>query len=296
MHYELFALAAALLWAIASLLSVLPAAHLGAFAFSRYRMACVTAMLGLASLATGGFTAFSPSQLGWMALSGLIGIFVGDTALYACLNRLGPRRSGLLFACNALFTALLGLWLFDERLGGWRLLGGGLIFVGVLLAIAFGRRHDNRFEPIRGALWLGVSLGLLAALCQSLGSLIAKPVMSAGVDPVAASCTRMAASLLAHLLLRASGAPFARTRQPINLKVLGVVALNGFLAMALGMTLILLALKHGEVSLVAILSATTPVMLLPLLWLYTRHRPAASAWAGAALVVAGTALILGMKS
>lgn len=49
MHYELFALAAALLWAIASLLSVLPAAHLGAFAFSRYRMACVTAMLGLAS-------------------------------------------------------------------------------------------------------------------------------------------------------------------------------------------------------------------------------------------------------
>lgn len=296
MHYELFALAAALLWAIASLLSVLPAAHLGAFAFSRYRMACVTAMLGLASLATGGFTAFSPSQLGWMALSGLIGIFVGDTALYACLNRLGPRRSGLLFACNALFTALLGLWLFDERLGGWRLLGGGLIFVGVLLAIAFGRRHDNRFEPIRGALWLGVSLGLLAALCQSLGSLIAKPVMSAGVDPVAASCTRMAAALLAHLLLRVSGAPFARTRQPINLKVLGVVALNGFLAMALGMTLILLALKHGEVSLVAILSATTPVMLLPLLWLYTRHRPAASAWAGAALVVAGTALILGMKS
>ena len=35
MHYEWLALAAALLWAIASLLSVQPASHLGAFAFSR---------------------------------------------------------------------------------------------------------------------------------------------------------------------------------------------------------------------------------------------------------------------
>ena len=38
MHYEWLALAAALLWAIASLLSVQPASHLGAFAFSRWRM------------------------------------------------------------------------------------------------------------------------------------------------------------------------------------------------------------------------------------------------------------------
>lgn len=70
---------------------------------------------------------------------------------------------------------------------------------------------------------------------------------------------------------------------------------NGFLAMTLGMTLILMALSRGDVGMVAILSSTTPVMLLPLLWLYTRQRPAPSAWLAAVLVVCGTALVLAYK-
>lgn len=54
-----------------------------------------------------------------MMLSGVIGIFIGDTALFACFNRIGPRRGGLLFACHAVFSALLGMWLFGEILQGW---------------------------------------------------------------------------------------------------------------------------------------------------------------------------------
>lgn len=293
MHYEWLALAAALLWAVASLLSVVPAAHLGAFAFSRWRMGCVTLMLAGMSLVTDGFAGLGPRPLASMALSGFIGIFIGDTALYACLNRLGPRRAGLLFACHALFTALFGLYLFGEQLQGGRLWGAALVLTGVMVAVLYGRGSGPlALEITRGPLAIGLALGLLAALCQSLGTLIAKPVMSAGADPVAASCTRMAAALLAHLALRLGGVGLARARQPINGRVLGIIALNGFLAMGLGMTLIMLALQQGDVSMVAILSSTTPVMLLPLLWWHTGQRPGLAAWLGAALVVAGTALVL----
>ncbi len=293
MQYEWLALAAALLWAIASLLSVRPAAHLGAFAFSRWRMGCVTLMLGSMSLVTGGFASLAPQQWASMALSGLIGIFIGDTALYACLNRLGPRRAGLLFACHALFSALLGLYLFDEQLQGSRLLGAILVLAGVMVAVLYGRsRAPLALEFTRGPLAIGLVLGLLAALCQSLGTLIAKPVMQTGADPVAASCTRMAAALLAHLALRWAGIGLARPRQPITGRVLGIIALNGLLAMGLGMTFIMLALQQGSVGMVAILSSTTPVMLLPLLWWHTGQRPGLAAWLGAALVVAGTALVL----
>ena len=296
MHYEWLALAAALLWAIASLLSVQPASHLGAFASSRWRMACVTLMLGLAALYTGGFATLSWPQIAQVALSGLIGIFIGDTALYASLNRLGPRRAGLLFASHALFSALLGAWLFAEILSGARLWGGALVLGGVVIAIVYGRRAGNhRLERVSGPLAVAVALGLLAGLCQSVGTLLAKPVMSQGVDPVAASCIRMAAALLAHGLLRLSGMPQARPRHPLTWPILGMIIGNGFLAMTLGMTLILMALSRGDVGMVAILSSTTPVMLLPLLWLYTRQRPALSAWLAAALVVCGTALVLANK-
>jgi hypothetical protein len=50
MGYEWLALAAASLWAIAALISVKPARHLGAFAYSRWRMFLVSLMLASASL------------------------------------------------------------------------------------------------------------------------------------------------------------------------------------------------------------------------------------------------------
>ncbi|QJT22507.1 DMT family transporter [Aeromonas media] len=301
MGYEWLALAAASLWAIAALISVKPARHLGAFAYSRWRMFLVSLMLASASLATGGWQTLTESALPLLALSGLIGIFVGDTALFACMNRLGPRRSGLLFSCHALFSALLGLWLFGEQLGGWRLVGALLVLAGVMLAILFGRRGNpqqaqqhNEWEQVRGHLAVGIALGLTAALCQSLGAIIAKPVMMAGdVDAVSASGIRMGSALLAHCALRVLRVPLAMPHNPINRQVLGMIGINGFLAMALGMTLILVALRQGDVGMVAILSSTTPVILLPLLWWHSGMRPALPAWAGALLATLGTAMVLG---
>lgn len=297
MGYEWLALAAASLWAIAALISVKPARHLGAFAYSRWRMFLVSLMLGSASLVTGGWQTLTESALPLLALSGLIGIFVGDTALFACMNRLGPRRSGLLFSCHALFSALLGLWLFGERLGGWRLLGALLVLAGVMLAILFrgGTSQHNEWEQVRGRLVVGIVLGLTAALCQSLGAIIAKPVMMGGqVDAVSASGIRMGSALLAHCTLRLLRVPLAMPHNPINRRVLGMIGINGFLAMALGMTLILVALRQGDVGMVAILSSTTPVILLPLLWWHSGQRPTLPAWAGALLATLGTALVLGM--
>ncbi|WP_429146699.1 DMT family transporter [Aeromonas rivipollensis] len=301
MGYEWLALAAASLWAVAALISVKPARHLGAFAYSRWRMFLVSLMLASASLVTGGWQTLTESALPLLALSGLIGIFVGDTALFACMNRLGPRRSGLLFSCHALFSALLGLWLFGEQLSGWRLVGALLVLAGVMLAILFGRRGNpqqaqqhNEWEQVRGHLAVGIALGLTAALCQSLGAIIAKPVMMAGnVDAVSASGIRMGSALLAHGALRVLRVPLAMPHNPINRQVLGMIGINGFLAMALGMTLILVALRQGDVGMVAILSSTTPVILLPLLWWHSGMRPALPAWAGALLATLGTAMVLG---
>jgi uncharacterized membrane protein len=61
--------------------------------------------------------------------------------------------------------------------------------------------------------------------------------------------------------------------------------------MRIGMTPLPLALRGGEVGIVATLSATTPALVLPLLWLKTVDRSALFAWVSAALVVVGSGLI-----
>jgi drug/metabolite transporter (DMT)-like permease len=79
--------------------------------------------------------------------------------------------------------------------------------------------------------------------------------------------------------------------RPLTPRVGEQTALTAFLGLGVGMTLLLFALAGWKVGIVSTLSATSPVLILPLLWLRTGQRPAAGAWAGAALVVVGMALI-----
>ena len=296
--YDLLALGAAACWALGSLISVGPSRHLGAFAFSRWRMLLVALMLWAATLTLspwGGWHSLPPQSWWPLALSGLVGIFVGDVALFAAMNRLGPRRAGVLFATHAAFSAVLGFVVLGERIGLQAALGGALTLAGVMTAILLGRRQDeaHAWEADRGHVGAGVLLALLAALCQALASLIVKPVMvTPGVDPIAASAVRVSVATVAQFVLLASGFAAARPTQSPTFAVLAQTGVNGFVAMGMGMTLVLVALKNGEVGTVGILSSVSPVLLLPLLWLRLGRPPAPAAWLGAGLTVVGTALIL----
>lgn len=294
MRPEALALLAAVCWAIAALFSAPASQRLGAFTFSRWRMLFASLILWSIALATGGWRTLDASAFGLLAISGVIGIFIGDTALFACMNRLGPRRSGVLFATHALFSAILAWVFLGETLWGWALVGSGLLVGGVMLAIVWGRRGDEQhgWEQTQGRLAVGVTLGLVAALCQSVATLMLKPLMTTGIDAVAGSAMRMSMALLAHGLLLATGWAGARALAPMRAKDAALIFGSAAVAMALGMTLILQAMKHGQAGLVAVLSSVTPILILPVLWMVYRRRPAAGAWLGAALAVAGTALIL----
>lgn len=287
----LAALGAALCWALSGTIAITPVRQVGSFAFNYARMLLVLAMLLCAMAFIRGWPTLTSEQWLRLAASGLIGILVGDTILYTSLGRLGPRRNSIIFATNAPMTAVLGYALLGEALGWHATLGIGLVTAGVATAIAFGgRRSDaHHWEAVRGDVRAGIAIGLAAALCQSIGTLIAKPVMAAGVDPVGASAVRVAVSAIGLTLLaaRRGRALFAA----FTPKAVWLTGAAGFVGVAVGMTLLLYGMGHGNTGVIATLSATTPVMVLPLLWLRTRQIPAPGAWAGALLASAGVALI-----
>lgn len=294
MSYEWMALTAAACWALGSLISAPASAHLGAFAFTRWRMACASLLLWSLALVSGGWQSLPVNQLWLLTLSGVIGILIGDTALFAAMNRLGPRRAGVLFATHALFSAMLAYLFLGERIWGWTLIGSGLLISGVMIAILFGKRssEQHHWETSSHQFGVGVGLGLLSALCQAVSTLMLKPLMETDIDAVAASAVRMSTALVCHLVLLWAGFQVAKTQQALTGKVLAMVAFNALLSMGIGMTLILQALKQGDAGMVAMLSSVSPVLLVPLLWLVYRRRPAFGAWLGAALTVGGTILIL----
>ncbi len=291
--YELAALGAATCWALTALISTGPAGHLGAPAFNRARQTFVTLLLAVYVGISGSWQQLNAQNVPPILISGLIGIFAGDTLLFASLNRVGPRRSSILFAMNAPLAAILGWIVLGEALVPQAILGVALTFAGVALAIYFGgsNRQTHKWEETKGALWIGVALGLAAAACQAVASLIMRPVMATGIDPFAASMLRVAIAAMSLTVMLRLPIPAVKQKNPLTLRVAAITALSGFLALAIGMTLLLFALSGGNVGIVSTLSATSPVIILPLIWLRTGQRPALGAWGGALIVIVGMALI-----
>ena len=294
---ELMAAMASGCWAVGTLFSATASAQMGAFAFTRWRLFFAMILLWGAAFYVGRWTELTWESVAWLSASSWIGILVGDTALFVCMNRLGPRRCGVLFATHALFSALFAWFFLGETLWGMTLMGSGVLVSGVMVAIVWGRREDetHRWENTQGTLWVGVAMGLLAAVGQAVATLMIKPLMSTGIDAVSASAVRATASFTAHLLLLWAGVGLSKLQSPLTLKNLMNTALSATVSMVIGMTLILQALKTGQANLVAIFSSIAPVLLLPLLWAVYRRQPAAGAWWGGAMTVVGSAMIMSSK-
>ena len=289
--HEVAALGTALAWAMTSLLSSGPATYLGAAAFNRFRQIVVTLMLALVVGLSGTWQHLSLPVMLPLILSGLLGITAGDTLNFAAVVRLGPRRAGVLFALNAPISAILGWLILGETLVFQAVLGIMLSFCGTALAIRFGGGARHRLEEVSGALWVGIGIALLAALGQSAGSLLARPIMATGLDPFAASLVRVGFAGAALSILMQLPLPALKPRNPMTRQVALLTAFIAFLGLLVGMTLMLFALQGGKVGIISTLTATSPVLILPMLWLRTGSRPSLGAWCGAALVVAGMALI-----
>ncbi len=296
--YELAALAAAFTWALTGIISADPSKQFGAVAFNRARMMVVFVMLCFWMLFAGGWQSINNATLWPLIISGFIGIFLGDTALFLTMNRLGPRRTAILFAMNAPMSVVLGFLVLGEALTSLTLVGVAVTIAGVVLAIIYGKSKAqlHKWESVAGPLWIGVLLGLVAALAQTVGALIARPIMETGVDPVAASAVRVGVAALGLHLLMQLPHQSLKQRNPGSSKLWAQVALSGFLGMGVGMTLLLYGLSGGKVGIVTTLSATTPALLLPILWWRTREIPALGAWVGALFVIVGSAMIFNGRS
>ena len=289
--HELAALATATCWATTGLIAADAVRALGAFHFNLWRQGFVTLVLLAVVAATGAWAGPKGWMVAVLALSGVIGILLGDTFNVAAVGRLGPRRAGAIFALNAPMAAVLGWALLGEALSLQATFGIALTAAGVAVAI-LGRPRANahRLESLTGTLLPGLACGLLAALGQAAGSLIARPVMETGLDPWLASLVRVGASGLAMGMVAAT--PLAPPRPArVTPLMVALTAATALIGLFLGMTLVLFALQGSQTGIIATLSATSPVIILPLLWLRTGQRPTATSWLGAAMAVAGLALI-----
>ncbi|MCP3674249.1 MAG: DMT family transporter, partial [Gammaproteobacteria bacterium] len=125
----------------------------------------------------------------------------------------------------------------------------------------------------------------------AVGAIIAKPALEAGADPIAVSAIRVGIAAFCLLLTMIIPGHDLKPRVKITPVLFGRIALSGFVGMGIGMSLLLFALARESTGIVMTLSSTTPVLILPIMWLITHERPARGAAIGALLAVIGTGMI-----
>ena len=284
---------AALCWAVASLISADVTRKIGGLAFNRLRLFFVSIMLIGYTFYLDTWNTINHEFLFTILFSGIIGIFLGDTLLFIALQKIGPRRNNILFSLAAPFTVILNIIFLNEIMSTINLIGCIIVFCGVVVAIAYGNSKDknHRWEVVEGNIYLGVSLGIGAALCQAIGLIMMKPILTMGADPIASAALRTAISFVFLAFTFFLNYKIFNTKTNLSFKIVGQSILSGFLGMALGMSLLLIALKYADAGIVATLSSTSPIMILFLIWLLTKKIPTIGAWIGTMLAIIGSGLI-----
>jgi drug/metabolite transporter (DMT)-like permease len=287
-----FAIGTAISTAIGAIVSAEVVRDIGGpMALARWRMLLATLMLIVAATALAGWSTLARWQMLPIALSSLFAIVLAEPALNASIARIGSRRTALVFSSNAPLSALLGFFVLGERLTPIQILGGLLIILGIVLAIAFalprdaGRALKTDVHREGKPEVLAIGLGLFAALGQAIGNLALRPVMAAKADAFAVMALR---TLIAALLLWLVRLVFpARPYRP-SARTLLLTGAGAFISYVLGMSMLMLALSGAPVGIAATLSSMAPIAILPLLWWRTGQPASWPAWLGAALAGMGT--------
>jgi drug/metabolite transporter (DMT)-like permease len=170
---------------------------------ARWQLTAAFVMTAVAATIAGGWATLGAWQLGSLLASSVFGIVIASTTYFAAIYTAGPRVTALLFSLASPFALVLGYVALGETIDLRQGFGVVLILCGIVIAIGFRRRRPAPMIPLADGQpiaepapstppvsMLGITLGVVTALGQALGSLTARPAMAAGVEPFTAMAVR----------------------------------------------------------------------------------------------------------
>jgi drug/metabolite transporter (DMT)-like permease len=263
-------LGAALLWALALNLFRGPIEQFGPRNVNTAKCLLAGALQAATVVVLGQANALgsaSARSLLFVAASGLVGISIGDTALFTTVRHLGVHRALLMQTTSPVFTALIAVSLQGERLSLAQSLGALITLAGVAVVVAPSRSAGGERPRATGSTlrrWAlgGVALGTLSALAQAIGIVMAKEGM-AEVPVLASSALRLSAAALGLVVLAVFSGGLGGLRAALGTtQALRRIVPATFLGAYLAIFLMMAGIALAPASIAAVLLTTSPIFSL----------------------------------
>jgi drug/metabolite transporter (DMT)-like permease len=292
-HYgELAALATACFWTVTALSFEFASKRVGSLAVNMIRLTLAFVILGVFTLITRGMFLpldATPFNWFWLALSGLVGLVLGDYFLFKSYTVLSSRIAMLIMTTVPPMTALIGWLLLGEKMIPLHLFGMFLTVGGIFLAIFTRPENGNRIRlsyPLKGILF-----ALIGAAGQAGGLVLSKYGM-ADYNSFAASHIRLIAGMAGYAIIFLVLRKGALIKKAIHdKKGMRIIALGSFFGPFLGISFSLLAVKYTETGIAATIMAIVPILIIPPSVFLFKEKFTWLEIAGAFISVAGVVLM-----
>ena len=292
---ELAALSAAFLWAIASVVWSKVGQRIGPLELNFLKGAIAIVFLGLTIFLSGqSLPAIDPLAFWLLSLSGVIGIAIADTALFAALNSLGARRTLLLKILTSPLVALIALVFLQETLSVAAWCGIFLTLLGVAWVVSERVPGTNSKEDY---FWQGVLWAMVSTFGDAIAVILSRLALTqTTISPLWSTLIRLATGqslLLIWLLIKTRNFrenPIHKSKPVITFKLWGIITFTSFIGTYLGIWLQQISLKFAPAGIAQTLNATSPLFVIPIaIWL--GEKVSFRAFAGVLLALVGIALL-----
>ncbi len=292
---ELAGLGTALAFAFGASFFTLSSRLVGSAVINRARLLTATVMLLIIhTLIFGGPLPWlaTPDRWWWLGVSGIVGLSLGDAALFQGFVMVGTRLTVLVFSTAPVFAAVMG-WLFlRETLTSMQILGI-LVGLGGVLWVVSEQQGEKRDEAAQRNYLGGIFFALLGAIGQAIGVITAKFGLAGDFPALSAQVIRMLVATLAiwgwALLHRRAKLTFTELRkQP---RAAGYMLVGSTFGPVIGVFLSLVAIQYTEVGIASTLIAMLPIFLLPIGYFIFKERVSPRAVFGTIIALAGVAIL-----
>jgi drug/metabolite transporter (DMT)-like permease len=294
-------------WAMTALFFSAAARRIGQFHVNQIRLVQACLLLAAACAVTGAFAHAPWVQLLLLALSGLVGLTLGDAALFLCLQIIGPRRGSLIMALAPGFAALMMIPLLGETLS-WVGVVGMIVTLGGVMWVVLERGQPGE---IQGSLLLGVSMGVLGAAGQAGGLILSKAGLGMSrpegllntlsgitadnvvtVSPLYGTLVRMLAGTVVLVGYCIAVGRLGQTLRALkDRRALAQTTGGAVFGPFIGVTLSLAAVAWTNTAVAATIMAISPVLVIPIVRVVYKQRITWRAVLGALVAIAGVAVL-----
>ena len=291
---EIAALATAVCWAATSLFFTIAGKQVGSQLVNRVRLPLAAFFLAITHLLWQGQVLpihAEPSRWGWLGLSAISGLVLGDGLLFQAFVLIGTRLSMLLMTLVPVIGTLLA-WVYLGETLSLLEIGAIIVTVGSVAWVVSEQRNSNSVDVNPRSYVIGVLCGIGGASGQALGLILSKRGMVGDFPALSASLMRLLVASAVIWLWALIQGQLRPTIEGLRIRRARWAILGGTVAGPfIGMTLSLAAVQLAPVGIASTLMALAPVILLPLAHWIFKERITQRAIVGTVLAMVGVPMI-----